>query len=131
LAVVGVEEPAEVLPAWANQNLYVVEGGEPRRLAPELDRSVGFLTTGDLHDGAARTADVLWLDDDHLAAVVCDRGASHVCRFGLDGTDERLTSGDVVCSHLAAGGGRLATVATDRGRPGEVYAVDDGLRPLT
>ena len=131
LAVVGVEEPAEVLPAWANTNLYLVENGEPRRLAPELDRSVGFLTTGDLYDSAARTAEVLWLDDAHLAAVVCDRGASHVYRFGLDGSWEPLTSGDLVCSHLAVGGGRLATVATERGRPGEVYAVEDGLRPLT
>jgi dipeptidyl aminopeptidase/acylaminoacyl peptidase len=131
LAVVGSDEPAELLPAWANLNLYLVDDGTPRRLVPELGRSVAFLTTGDLHDSGARVADVLWLDEDHLAGVVCDRGASHVYRFGVDGSAERLTSGDVVCSHLATGGGRIATDATDRGRPGEVYAVDGGLRPLT
>jgi dipeptidyl aminopeptidase/acylaminoacyl peptidase len=131
LALIGVDEPPELLPAWANTNLFVVENGKPRRLARELDRSIGFLVTGDLHDFTARFADVLWLDDDNLAGVVCDRGASHVYRFGVHGELERLTSGDVVCSHLAAGGGRLATVATEHGRAAEVYAVDDGLRPLT
>jgi len=131
LAVVGVEEPAELVPAWANLNLYLVDGGEKRRLARDLDRSVAFLTSGDLHDFAARTPEVVWLDDHALAGVVCDRGRSHVYRFGLDDRAEQLTSGEVVCSHIATGGGRIATVATEHGRAGEVCAVEDGLRPLT
>ncbi|HEX6701575.1 MAG TPA: S9 family peptidase [Gaiellaceae bacterium] len=131
LALIGVDEPPELRPAWANTYLFLVENSRPRRLAPELDRSIGFLTTGDLHDFSARFADVLWLDDDNLAGVVCDRGESHVYRFGADGSAERLTSGEVVCSHLATGGGRLATVATDGGSGAEVYAVEGGLRRLT
>ena len=131
LAVIGVDELPEPLPAWANANLYVVERGGPRRLAPGLDRSIGFLVTTDLQDFSARFAEVLWLDEESLVGVVCDRGASHVYRFGLDGSAERLTDGEVVCSHLAAGRGRIATVATERGRAAEVCAVEDGLRPLT
>jgi dipeptidyl aminopeptidase/acylaminoacyl peptidase len=131
LAVLGVDEPPELLPAWANTNLFVVERGGPRRLAPELDRSIGFLVSGDLHDFAARFTEVLWLDEETLVGVVCDRGASHVYRFGLDGSAEQLTSGEVVCSHVAVGGGRIAAVASERGRAAEVYRVDGGLRPLT
>jgi dipeptidyl aminopeptidase/acylaminoacyl peptidase len=131
LAVLGVDEPPGVYPAWANTNLFVMEDGRPRRLAPGLDRSIGFLVAGDLHDFAARAAEVLWLDDENLVDVVCDRGASHVYRFELDGSAEPLTSGEVVCSYLATGGGRLATVASDRGSPPEVCAVEERLRPLT
>jgi dipeptidyl aminopeptidase/acylaminoacyl peptidase len=40
--------------------------------------------------------------------------------------------GEYVCSSIAVGGGRIAVVATDRGQPAEVYAVENGgLRPLT
>ena len=131
LAVIGVDEPPELLPAWANTNLFVVERDGPRRLAPQLDRSVGFLVTSDFLDFSARFTEVVWLDEERLVGVVCDRGRSHVYRFGLDGSAERLTEGDVVCSHVAIGGGRIATVATERGRPAEVCAVEDGLRPLT
>jgi len=132
LGLIGTSEPAEKLAAWAHYDLYVQERGGLRQLGAELDRSTAFLTTGDLYSAGARQPLVLWLDDETIVTPVCDRGRAHLYRFGLDGRVERLTEGDVVCSFTAVGGGRIATVATEAGRPGEVCAVEDGrLRPLT
>jgi dipeptidyl aminopeptidase/acylaminoacyl peptidase len=132
LGLIGISEPAESLAAWAHYHLYVRERAGLRQLGAELDRSVAFLTSGDLYSPSAREAGVLWLDDERIVAPVCDRGRGLLYRFGLDGSVERLVDGDVVCSDLAVGGGRIATVATERGRPGEVCAVEDGgLRRLT
>jgi dipeptidyl aminopeptidase/acylaminoacyl peptidase len=132
LGLIGISEPSDAIAGWAHYHLYVVEREGLRRLARDLDRSIAFLTTGDLHDSAARQPRVLWLDDERIVAPVCDGGRGHLYCFGLDGSVERLVGGDVVCSTLAVGDGRIATVATDRGRPGEVCAVENGrLRQLT
>lgn len=132
LAVIGTSEPAERLAAWVHFDLYVVERGTPRQLGADLDRSVAFLTSGDFYSPQARQPRVLWLDDEHLVAPVCDGGRGHLYRFGLDGSVEPLVSGDVACALAAVGGGRIAAVATDGGRPGEICAVEKGrLRHLT
>ena len=54
-------------------------------------------------------------------------------RFGLDGSVERLVErDDAVCTWLALGGGRLATIASVEGGACDVYAVEDGdLRRLS
>jgi dipeptidyl aminopeptidase/acylaminoacyl peptidase len=132
LGLIGISEPAEGLAAWAHYDLYVVEGTRRRQLGADLDRSLAFLTSGDFYTAAARTPRVLWLDDEQLVAPVCDRGRGHLYRFGLDGSAEQLITGDVACSFPATGSGRVATIATEGGRPGEVCAVENGrLRPLT
>src|SRR5438105_5299563 len=132
LGVIGISEPAENLAAWAHWEVHVLEGARLRRLGEELDRSTAFLTSGDLYSPAARQARVLWLDDEQLVVPVCDGGRGPLYRFRPDGTAEPLVSGDVACSFPAVGGGRVATVATDAGRPGEVCAVENGrLRRLT
>ena len=132
LGLIGSSQPSELLAAWAHYDLYVLDRGRPWQLGADLDRSVAFLTSGDLYNPAARDPRVLWLDDERIVAHVCDRGRGHLYCFDLDGSVERLVDGDVVCSFTAVGGGRVATVATEQGRPGEVCAVEAGrLRPLT
>src|SRR5919198_112249 len=129
LGLIGTSVPPERLAAWVHYDLYVQERDGLRQLGAELDRSMAFLTTGDLYAAGARQPLVLWLDDEAILSPVCDRGRAHLYRFGLDGSVERLTEGDVVCSFSAVGGGRIATVATEGGRPGEVCAVEDGRVP--
>jgi dipeptidyl aminopeptidase/acylaminoacyl peptidase len=131
LAFLGADVPQA--PGWANLNLYVLERGRPRQLGRDLDRPIANRTFGDLVDlSAGFPPPVLWLDDENIVTAVADRGTGLPYRFGLDGRVEPLADGDVVCSTLAVGGGRLVAVATERGRAGEVYAVENGrLRALT
>src|ERR671937_237792 len=98
LGLIGISEPSESIAGWAHYHLYVLERAGLRRLARDLDRSIAFLTTGDLYDSAARQPRVLWLDDERLVAPVCDGGRGHLYCFGLDGSVERLVRGDRVCS---------------------------------
>ena len=129
LAVIGVDHPRA--PAWANHNLYLADKSGNRQLGAKLDRPVINTTFGDLVDPAAAPV-LVWLDETAVLALVSDQGCAHPYRFGLEGADERLASGELVASAIAAGGGNVAIVATDRGKPGEVYAVENGtLRELT
>jgi dipeptidyl aminopeptidase/acylaminoacyl peptidase len=129
LAVLGIDRPSS--PSSALVELFVVERGRRRQLGSELDRPLYTTTFGDLIDHEAAPA-IAWLDDTALVALVSDAGATHPYRFDLDGHAEPLAGGDIVCTRVATGGGRVAVVATDRGRPGEVYGVEEGrLRPLT
>ncbi len=128
LALLGVDSPPPI--TWQNPGLFVRAGRGLRRLGAELDRPAELRTFGDLLEFGP--SPLHWLDDRHLAALVTDRGEVHPYRFGLDGTVERLAGGPVVCTALAVGGGRIAAIAVERGRPGEVCAVENGrLRPLT
>jgi acylaminoacyl-peptidase len=118
--------------SWGNPGLFLVRGRRVRRLGAELDLFVGNAGFGDLVDPEASLVPPVWLDADTLVALATVRGRCLPWRFGTDGTVEPLAEGEVQASTVAAGGGRVAVVATDRGRPGEVYAVEDGtLRPLT
>ena len=120
--------------ASTNLGLWVRQGSRTRRLGEELDRTFLFIVIGDLVDfGALAPVPVLWLDDDNLVVPVTDRGACVPYRFGLDGSVERLVErDDAVCTWLALGGGRLATIASIEGGACDVYAVEDGdLRRLS
>jgi acylaminoacyl-peptidase len=118
--------------SWGNPGLFLVRGRRVRRLGAELDLFVGNAGFGDLVDPEASLVPPVWLDADTLVALATVRGRCLPWRFGTDGTAGPLAEGEVQASTVAAGGGRVAVVATDRGRPGEVYAVEDGtLRPLT
>ncbi len=97
-----------------------VTGGEPRLLAPTLDRDVGEL---------------LWSNDGQsvIFTVENDR-TNHLARVGLDGgVIEPLTRGDqVVSSPTMSANGRIAMLMSKPDRPPEVYALDgDSLRPLS
>jgi dipeptidyl aminopeptidase/acylaminoacyl peptidase len=132
LALLGLD--AANAGGWENIGLWVREGRTQRRLGGELDRTFWFAVTTDLQDFGARfPPPLIWLDDANLMCLVADRGACVPYRFGLDGSVERLVEGDdVVCAWLAAGGGRIATVASVGGAAADVYAVEDGgLRQLS
>lgn len=129
LAAVGVD--MDPVPLWASACLYVLEADGPRQLGAELDRPVQNTTFGDLIDPSSGTS-FDWLDGESIVAVVGVEGAALPYRFGLDGAVEALADGEIVCSAVACGGGKIAVVATDRGIAGEVYAVEDGaLRRIT
>ncbi len=132
LAFLGIDEERSA--GWVNIGLWVRNGRSEQRLGAELDRTFCFLVTGDFYDSAARfPPPLVWLDDEHVLILVTDRGTCVPYRFGLDGSVERLVErDDAVCSWVAAGGGRIAVVASVAATPGEVYAVEDGdLRRLS
>ncbi|MCC2629790.1 MAG: acylaminoacyl-peptidase, partial [Thermomicrobiales bacterium] len=65
VAVVGKDFPRQ--PSWADNHLYVGDGGSLRRLGSDLDRPVANVTTGDLVvRGSAVSFE--WLDDDTIVA---------------------------------------------------------------
>ncbi len=131
LAVIG-NDAAELV-NWVNLTLHVIERGRPRRLAPDLDRTLFNATAGDVLDLTARLpAPLEWLDEQRVVALVGTEGRSLPCRFDLDGSYEPLARGDVVAYALASAQGRVVVAAAVDGHAGELYAVEDGeLRPLT
>jgi len=131
LAIVGVDHPRA--PSWANDNLYLVVDGDVRQVGTELDRPIANVTFGDLIDPGSEIS-FEWVDDRHVVAIMGDEGRSVPIRLemGNGAKPERMAEGEIVCSAIAAGGGRVVVVATEHGRPGEVYAVENGeLRQLT
>ena len=121
--------------SWSSPtDLFVADGEDVRQLGGDLDAWIGGTSYGDLLDPEAGSPELpMWLDGRTLVAPVARRGGANLFAFGLDGSVDALTTGDddVVVTSFAAGGGRIAAVASVGG-PAEVYAVDEGaLRPLT
>ncbi len=132
VAVAGVER--EDPRGWERQVLYLAERGRLRALDRGVgDATVSSVTYGDLIDSSsAFLGSLAWLDARTILAVVGERGRSQLYRFDLDGSATPLTTGDVVCTSLAVGGGRAVVVANVDSNAGEVYAAEDGdLRRLT
>jgi dipeptidyl aminopeptidase/acylaminoacyl peptidase len=131
IAILGYEQGPPL--DWQNLGLFVREGRAWRRLGAQLDRPLAPRILTDLVDLSALFAPPLaWTDEGNVVALVTDRGNCHPYRFGLDGSLERLAGPDGACSDVSAAGGHIAVLATERGRAGEVCAVEDGrLRPLT
>jgi len=132
LAFLGLDDPG--LAGSSNVGLWVQKGRSKERLGEELDRTFFFIVVGELWDVAAHfPPPVAWLDDENVLALVTDRGSCVPYRFGLDGSVERLVErDDAVCSWVAAGGGRIAVIASVEGGGSEVHAVEDGeLRRLS
>jgi len=124
VAVVGKDSPRQ--PSWADNHLHVSDGSQMRRLGSDLDRPVGNVTTGDL---VVRGSGVSceWLDDTAIVAQVGDEGRTVPYRFDVSsGQASPLVSGEIVCNAVAVAGDRIAMVASDRGRPTEIYAIEDG-----
>jgi dipeptidyl aminopeptidase/acylaminoacyl peptidase len=131
IALVGYDR-SPPLP-WQNAGLFVLDGRGHRRLGTELDRPVSQRVFGDLIDAASiAAAQLAWLGEEAIVALVTDRGETRPYRFGLDDAAEQLADGPAVCTRVASTAGRVAVVAAQDGRPGEVCAVEVGrLRRLT
>jgi dipeptidyl aminopeptidase/acylaminoacyl peptidase len=119
------------LPTWQNVQLRVANGGGTRRLGADLDRPAMTYGLSELVGGGIESP-IVWLDDDHVATVVTDRGVAAPWRFGLDGSVKRLVDEPVTCVALAAEAGRLVTIAAVDGAAAEAYEVDGSrLRAIT
>ncbi len=130
IAVIGGDFPRQ--PSWADNHLSVCANGNTRRLGGDLDRPVANVTTGDLLvRGSGVSCE--WVDDGAIVAQVGDEGRTVPHRFGVSsGEAIPMLAGEIVCNAISVGGDRLAMIATDRARPTEVYAVENGgMRRLT
>jgi acylaminoacyl-peptidase len=124
LAMIGHERPRQ--PNWADNHLFLVEGGEVRRLAPELDRPFENVSTGDQLVRGSRMACV-WREDRSIVALVGDRGRAYPYQINPEsGEASALLGGDVVTNALALSPGKLAVLASLNGQPTEIYALEDG-----
>ena len=131
VAFVGIDR--DRAPGWSNVELHVVEGDRHRRLGADRDLNIQNSSYGDYMDreNFAVGAPLVALDAQHVLSLVAHKGSSHPYSFGADGEIKALAEPDAVCTAIAAGGGRVAVVASGGG-PSEVYAVEDGsLRLLT
>jgi acylaminoacyl-peptidase len=129
VAFLGTSEPQS--PGWSNVNLYLSGGKTTNQLAAGRDLDIWNTTYGDFEDNEQFLPQLCWIDEHHVAGLVAHRGASHPYSFGADGTVNALAKEDVVCNAIAAGGGRVAVVASGDG-PADVCAVEDGkLRRLS
>jgi acylaminoacyl-peptidase len=131
---VGIRTPDPI--GWERLVLHVLEGrGDFRAVDDGLDdETVSGITYGDLIDvSSAFASQAGWRDERTVVALTGIHGRMHVYGFDLDGAVEPLTDGDVVCTALATGAGRVAVVANVDSDAGEVYAVEEGrvLRRLT
>jgi dipeptidyl aminopeptidase/acylaminoacyl peptidase len=130
IAFLCVDKPG--MPGWADVELHISDGDKTRRLAADRHLNIQVTSYGDYQDVENFGAPpVIWEDEENVLALVAHRGHSHPFRFGVDGTVEALAEPEALCSALAAGGGRVAVVAsTDE--PSDAYAVENGeLRKLT
>ena len=121
LAIAGVAQ-GDDLP-WRDPVIVVVRNGRHLVLGAELDRPVGLTTYGDLIPGEPG---LVWEDEEHLLAVVTDHGRGQLVRFGLDGSLDWLTSGDVIVSDVQAAGGRIVVLANKGAEPADLYEVSNG-----
>ncbi|HSS60459.1 MAG TPA: S9 family peptidase [Candidatus Limnocylindrales bacterium] len=124
IAFLGLSDPQ--LPGWADVELHVAEGKEQSRLAADRNLTIQVTSYGDFQDVENfGPPPLLWEDDQNVISLVSHHGRSHPYRFGIDGKVEQLAKTDAICNAIAAGGGRIAVVAsTDE--PSDVYAVENG-----
>ena len=119
------------LPTWQNVQLRVADGRTTRWLGSDLDRPAMTYGFSELVGGGYESP-IVWIDIDHLATIVTDRGIAAPWRFGLDGSVARLVDEPVTCTALAAGSGRLVAIASVDGAAAEAHEVDGGrLRQIT
>ncbi len=126
LAMVGVEPDNA---AWREPHLFVKRPRqrEPVRLAADLDRPAMPTSYGDLIPDMPPV--LRWTDDGHLLASVADRGRAHPTGFGLDGSVERLTEGDVVATDVQSAGDRVVALANVGPEPADLYELRPGKEP--
>jgi dipeptidyl aminopeptidase/acylaminoacyl peptidase len=130
LAIIGHERPRQ--PNWADNHLFLVVDGKVTRLAPELDRPMENVSTGDqLVRGSRIWCD--WTDDGNIIALVGDQGRAYPYQVNPEhGAADQLVDGDVVTNTLAISPSRIVVLASVDSQPTEIYALEEGrLRPLT
>jgi dipeptidyl aminopeptidase/acylaminoacyl peptidase len=123
LAIRGVVQ-SDDLP-WRDPVIVVIRNGKRLVLGAELDRPIGLTTYGDLIPGDVGPH-MVWEDEEHVLAIVTDHGRGQLVRFGLDGSVDWLTSGDVVVSDVQAAGGRIVVLANNGAEPANLYEVSNG-----
>ncbi len=130
VAIIGHERRRQ--PNWADNHLFLVDGNDVRRLAPELDRPLENVSTGDQLVRGSRMG-CIWRDDGSILALVGDRGRAFPYQISPEsGAATSLLSGDVVTNALAISPGKVAVLASVDSLPTEIYALEDGkLRALT
>jgi dipeptidyl aminopeptidase/acylaminoacyl peptidase len=143
LAAVGVDDPDFFDDLAPTVVVGPADGSAPAvTLAPDLDRPVGDWSDGDLEGWQAdrRLAPRWDAAGDGLVCLVTDRGRSHPWRFRVDlaaggpaGDPVRLAHGESRAHAVAAGGGRVAVLASLGARPPELCLVDGdgGLTAVT
>ena len=118
-----IEDPSLVF--YKNTNLWVlpVEGGEPKNLTADFDRTVR--SRGELK----------WSPDSkYIYFNIPDQGSTHICRVSLDGEVERVTKGKMTVGSFSMdkSGSILAFNASDAMTPYELWIKDEkGMRQLT
>jgi len=106
--------------------LAEADGAGPRRLAPQLDRTLGSAAITDVP--ASGFTGLSWAHDGKaVLGIYSDRGTCQLGRFGLDGGMTPLTEGrHVVYGYGAARDGRIALLISTLTDPGNVYLLDAG-----
>jgi dipeptidyl aminopeptidase/acylaminoacyl peptidase len=123
----AIAEPRPFRDAWQNSGLFLLERGSWRQLGEGLDRPIGNKNYGDLYTaGLLGAQEPIWLDDDHILAPVSDRGRVPLTSFGLDGSIESLTEGEIVVFEHRVASGRIVVAATMGARPPELYESTGG-----
>ncbi|MFQ5758328.1 MAG: S9 family peptidase [Candidatus Bathyarchaeia archaeon] len=122
-----IEDPNLVY--YKNTDIWVlpVEGGEPKNLTAELDRTV-------LVDGVV--GEVLkWSPDSrYVYFKIPDQGSEHLCRVSLDGKVEKVTEGKITVGSFTLNktGSIIALSVTDAMTPSELWIKDEkGMRRVT
>src|SRR6266568_4073623 len=114
VAFLGTSEPMS--PGCVPVGLRTVAGESSRQPAAGKDLDIWNTTYGDFTDAEQFFPPPLcWIDQQHVAALVAQRGSSHPCSFGIDGTVTALATEEMVCNAVASGGGRVAVVASGDG----------------
>jgi len=124
LAFIGrdIEDPHLIFHKNAELYLLPADGGEPKCLTPDFDRT-------------ARGAQIEWSpDSEKIYLTYPDLGASHIYKVGLDGGIEALTEGEIRTYGFSidGSGSKIAFNAGSAVSPTELWIKDGkGQRRLT
>ena len=118
-------------PSYALTELYLMdaEGGEPREVSADYDRSVGDGGSGDATAPGAGATTVDWSPDgEAIWFTTADRGQTHLARYvPEEDAIARMTDfdmGDI--AGFALGGDRIAKLWSDPQNPYELYLSQAG-----
>lgn len=118
-------------PPWINNELWILDlddPGTPRRVCPQLDRSIGQLVRGDDERGTS-PGRISWTETGQgILAMFADGGRGVLARFDLDDTVHEIAAGDRAIMDFATAtrSPRLVVSWTDALTPGELSLVEDG-----
>ncbi|MDH4334565.1 MAG: prolyl oligopeptidase family serine peptidase [Chloroflexota bacterium] len=124
IAFVGTDVPDPADHVLTGLWVAPVEGGAPRPLTAELDRSVGCDAWADM----VQTDDApgpLWIDNETVAVIIASEGRNVPHRVTTAGEIAPLVpAGRLVGAALATGAGRVVLAAGNDRRAAEIYAIE-------